>query len=337
MKIDGNVTNSPNAKDTILQSSNSKNDNTKTDNTKGNESSVNDNGTIFAGNLNLGTDIENKRKQAQSIAMNLIEKAFAGDNAVDDEINSRKEHIDDLYKENSEAQDMINNISKEQEVVRKGYGIDENSQEEQDLELLRKERDSLLDSTVMLSDDEQARLKDIHEQGPTEYQKTMLEMDSNKSTYKKTIYDNKKLIVEENSVIRGIHLERLKTHTMVDANKQADKVMEAANKEIVGMLIEDSKDSIDDKFEEEQKEAEEKKEAEEELEERIEAAKAESEKTKKEDDQDEMYKLGDILNDVTNKKQNSNLPDVKKSLTLIVNELKLTADDLKGAVVDEDI
>lgn len=40
---------------------------------------------------------------------------------------------------------------------------------------------------------------------------------------------------------------------MTDAQKNSDKVLEASNKEIIGMLIEDSKESIDKKFEDEEK------------------------------------------------------------------------------------
>lgn len=112
---------------------------------------------------------------------------------------------------------------------------------------------------------------------------------------------------------------------------------ESANKDIIGMMIEDVKENIDDKFEENQEKAKKKEEEKEKLEEKIEAAKAESEKTKDNDNQDEMYKLNDTLNEIISKKQNSTIPDIKKSLEQIIGELKLTSEDLKGSVVDEDI
>lgn len=112
---------------------------------------------------------------------------------------------------------------------------------------------------------------------------------------------------------------------------------ESANKDIIGMMIEDVKENIDDKFEENQEKAEKKEEEKEKLEEKIEAAKAESEKTKDNDNQDEMYKLNDTLNEIISKNQNSTIPDIKKSLEQIIGELKLTSEDLKGSVVNEDI
>lgn len=197
---------------------------------------------------------------------------------------------------------MIDSINEQRKIIKEGYGITDDSK-----------------------------------QGPASYQKEMLELDKNESVYKQTIEDNNKSIVSENAIISGIHLERLKTHDMVDASKQADKIIESANKDIIGMMIEDVKENIDDKFEENQEKAEKKEEEKEKLEEKIEAAKAESEKTKDNDNQDEMYKLNDTLNEIISKKQNSTIPDIKKSLEQIIGELKLTSEDLKGSVVDEDI
>ena len=64
--------------------------------------------------------------------------------------------------------------------------------------------------------------------------------------------------------------------------------------------------------------------------------KAEKSKNKqKKDDLDEMYEIGSSLDDIKKNENSDNIPDIKKSLTQIVNELKLTAEDLKGAVVDD--
>ena len=182
---------------------------------------------------------------------------------------------------------------------------------------------------ITLSDEEQERLAYLHERGLTDYQKEMLNLEANKGIYKKEIKDCTKEIISENAIVRGIHIERLKSHDMTDAQKNSDKVLEASNKEIIGMLIEDSKESIDKKFEDEEKK----------LEQRIEAAKTERNKKAdyKDDDLEEMYKLDSTLDNVVNSQQDSTMDDVKKSLTQVVNELNLTADDLKGAVIDKDV
>ena len=50
-----------------------------------------------------------------------------------------------------------------------------------------------------------------------------------------------------------------------------------------------------------------------------------------------MYELDNILEEVKKKDPQDTTPDVKKSLNQIVNELKLTVDDVKGAAVDEQL
>ncbi len=338
MKIDRNT--STIVSDTTNQNNvNKKKDTTANTSDTKDTASARDNGSIFAGDLNLGSDIDNKRREAQNIALNILENAFKSDKKIDDEIESRNNHVKELNDQINEANDMINNINKEMDIIKKGYNIDDASEEQADYKLLLKEKNSLSNSEITLSDEEQERLAYLHERGLTDYQKEMLNLEANKGIYKKEIKDCTKEIISENAIVRGIHIERLKSHDMTDAQKNSDKVLEASNKEIIGMLIEDSKESIDKKFEDEEKKAEDKKEAEKELEQRIEAAKTErNEKADyKDDDLEEMYKLDSTLDNVVNSQQDSTMDDVKKSLTQVINELNLTADDLKGAVIDKDV
>lgn len=58
-------------------------------------------------------------------------------------------------------------------------------------------------------------------------------------------------------MIRQTKIERLKSNSMGAAFEQADAVMGAASDEIMGMLIAEGKDHIDEKQEEEKKTAEE--------------------------------------------------------------------------------
>ena len=52
-----------------------------------------------------------------------------------------------------------------------------------------------------------------------------------------------------NRTIGAIQLERLKHQEMVKAQKKADEVMEAANDEIFGMLVDEAKDHVDEDLE----------------------------------------------------------------------------------------
>lgn len=294
--------------------------------------------SINASTLNLADDpIEKKRKQAQSMALSLVSNVFSDEQKIDKDLKERQEHINNLIKENEEYSNILKDVNEQKNVLKEQYNITDDSQEQQDLELLRKEKNSMkYPGIIKLSDEEKNQLESIHTNGLTDYQKSMLQLDEAEKEYKGKIIENQKSIIEENAVISGVQIERLKSHDMVDAGKQSKQIVTAANKEIIGMLYEDVKEKQDKKLEEQQKAADKKKEEKEALEKRIEAAKPDKEKyAAKFSDLDDMYKLGDSLGSV--RKQNaasSTMQDIKKSLSQVISELKLTAEDLKGAVVD---
>ena len=60
----------------------------------------------------------------------------------------------------------------------------------------------------------------------------------------------------ENAIIRGVKLERLKSAPMVKAQNEADAILDAASKEVIGMIMEEAKDTMDEKSKEEQEKAE---------------------------------------------------------------------------------
>lgn len=76
-------------------------------------------------------------------------------------------------------------------------------------------------------------------------------------SYVNELADARNEIQTENAVIRQTKIERLKSNSMGAAFEQADAVMGAASDEIMGMLIAEGKDHIDEKQEEEKKTAEE--------------------------------------------------------------------------------
>lgn len=288
-------------------------------------------GSVFAGNLNLGNDTEEKKKKAQSMAMDLMKDVFENDLKTDSEIQSRDDNIRKLYDENQEAQDMISNIEAERAITKEGYGIMDESQEEKDLNLLRKERDSKTDISIILTDEEKTELERIHNNGITAYQKQMLDMDDSELELKNRIEDNKKQIFEDSAVIKDIKINRLKTHEMVDARKQGDKIIASANKEIMGDIVQTGLEKADENMEE----IEETKEKYEEIQEKYEEYL--DNKKEKEEEMEDMYELSQEYTKVRTDKQASTLPDTKKSINQIINELSLTIDDIKGAVVDTDV
>ena len=125
-----------------------------------------------------------------------------------------------------------------------------------------------------------------------------------------------------------MRIEQLKSNPMVEAEKQSEEILEAANKAIYGDLINEGKKHIEEKMEEAKEKAEKLAEKKEEEEERLE---------KKEEREE---KLEDAQNKETIETLNSyNDPDsqIKKELDEILDELKLIQEDLKGVKVDSNI
>lgn len=300
--------------------------------------------TVFAGDLNMPKDpIVKKREEAQKKAMKVVGDAFTNEKKIDDDLQERRDRISKLGETMGNAQNEINKFEERKLELKESYGIEDDSEEQMDLELLEKERDDKKNFTFTLSEEEMAHLKEIHKAGETEYQTRCLELDKYADASREEIKKAKKGIIEENAVIRGIKLERLKKSPMLEATEEAEDIMDAASAEIMGMLVEETKDYIDDKKEEEQEKAEEKAEEEEQQEEQLEAIKEKREEIEKLADPEKKESSD---NDGSKTEINNEMPtenilkmdqaknDIKIEIENIVDKMKLVAEDIKGAVVD---
>ena len=195
------------------------------------------------------------------------------------------------------------------------------------------------DSTTTLTEEDKNRLTEIDAMAKTEYQQRALDIDASGATYRKVIEDNQNAIKNEVQTITAIKLGRLKSHAIVDANKTADSIIDAADGEIMGMLIKEAKDHIDTKQEEAQKEADEKAKEEEKQTKELDAAKAE--KIAVEAVINNKAKASDSKENATTEKpikqiieQDSVEQEVLKKIQDIVDKAKMTEEDIKGAIVD---
>ena len=289
-------------------------------------------GTIFAGNMNQALDpIAQKRQEARKKAMKVVGDAFDGEQKIDNDMEARRNHIDQLRDTMHTAQQAINQIDKEKDQLRESRGIALDSQEQKDLELLEKERDSFKASSgVTLTEDDQKRLKEIYADGLTEYQKQALEMDSYKSPYQKEINEAYAKVLEESAVIRGVRLERLKSSPMLDATKEADSIIEAADDEIMGMLIKEGKEHIDELHKEEEEKAKKKAEEEEKKEEQLEEIREDKKEQQERVEKNKTEALTEQVLDLDEVQT-----DVKAEVEDIVDKMNLVIEDIKGSVVDE--
>lgn len=292
--------------------------------------------TIFAGDLGFNQDSILFRKQmAQKKALKVVGDAWANEQKIEEDFKSRREHMKQLNQEYAEAQKQVKEITDQKEHLKEVYFVKEDSQEQQDLELLRKRRDLLesnQDLEENLTEEELDCLGKIDEKGMTEYQKRSLELDSVEKDFRLKVKQKENELYAEDATLRSMRLERLKYAPMLKAQQQADEIEKAASEEAVNMLIDEAKDHIDEEQEERKEEAEEIKEEKEEQEEVIEQRRedrAESEKRAEELAESipmqEMLQLGQVKT------------EVQKEIQNIVDKMKLVEEDIKGSLIDESL
>ena len=296
--------------------------NTRT-NRKSEQSKKNNDKNIYAGNLNMPDDsIARRRKEAMKDAMKIIGDSFNNELKIDGDIERRHNVIEDMRNEIDKNQKEIAGIDANKTEFKKTYGITSDSQEQLDLELLEKRRDMRKDPKLKLSEEERQRLEIIDKEGMTEYQKISLELDTLKEPFQKIIAESQQTIMNEVNTINAINLERVKTHSMVDANVAADKILDAASGEIMGMLIDETKDQIDKNMEEQKKAAEEK-------------AAAEKEEVKKQEEKVNSSNQNDTTKQILD--LNEIKKDVQKEVQDIIDKMKLLPEDIIGAAVDTSV
>ena len=272
-----------------------------------------------------------KKEEAKKKAMKIVGDAFANERKMDDELGARRERIKALQEEKGYASGEIKRIEDKRVALRDDYAIEEDSQEEKDLKLLEKEvRSRFPGSGVQLSKDEMDAIQKIKKNGLTEYQQRSLEMLSHEAPYVDKVYEADKEIKLENQIVRETKLERLKSHTMEDAQKQAEEVLEAASEEAIGMLVDEAKEHIDEEAEEREEKAEAEKEKQEEIEARIDAAK-EKKKENEELTEDILEKVQEVSIGA------SDVSAAQQEIKDMMSKMKLIEEDIKGAAVDQNI
>ena len=168
------------------------------------------------------------------------------------------------------------------------------------------------------------------EQGYNENSNEVRQLSEGLKEYSKQAMDTENELTAENAVIRQTKIERLKSNPMGEARDQADAVMDAANDEIMGLLIAEGRDYIDEKQEEEKKKAEAAQEKKQELEEKLEARK---------EDRKEQEKLTENIVEASQRLSGGtdSVAQAQQEIRDMMNRLKLVEDDVKGATVNQSI
>ena len=240
--------------------------------------------SISAGNLNDMTDrefnISQKRKIARKQAMKLISDAWDKDNKAAQGIKDMESEKADIANINADLKSKLKDIDKSQKDLQELYGVHSESQEQKDLELLKKYQDNRNGvSNDKFSKEEIDRLKELQNEPLTEYQKKALMINSSKDVIRSQIDQNALKAMNKTMSINNAKLEQLKSQDMLKAGDAADSIIEAADKDIFGMLVNEGKQNIDDNMKEQQEEAK----------------KAEEEKEKKQEQIDEAGMTAECL------------------------------------------
>lgn len=308
--------------------------------------------SFFAGNTKLADDpIAQKRKEAQEKAWKVVKQAWESDKAVDRNVQARKDHYAEMETLRAESVKELSGIREAEAALKEACGVSEDSEEQQDLELLKKRQDILGRVTnEKLSQEEMARLAEIDKKGLTEYQKRALELNDVAGTLRKEINEYNRQMEDDVSDIKRIAIERLKSNPMVEAEKAAEDIKEAYNDEIIGMLMQESKEHIEEKLEEAEEAAKEKAEEKEKEEEQledirelkalqeavIEGTKEAIERAEAKRRQNEASDI-ELTDMIELAKPQQQTDEVKQSLNEIKNSMNLLEADLKGIKVDEEV
>lgn len=308
-------------------------------------------GNIDGGKLNLSADpVALRRKQAQAQAWNVVKNAWDNDKDVDGQIQKRKDHYSQMEKLHDEAYSGLRDVNDDKQVLRELYGVEKDGQEQKDLELLQREKEKNAGLGGDFSEEEEERLSELHSGTLTEYQQRALELHDRAINFKKQMQDAENEMKADTAAVRSIEREKRKHNPMLEAQQAADEIMDAANTEIKGMLLQEAVDHIDEEAEKAEERAEEATEEKEEREEQrdeialkraiqkamIEGTKEAVEEVraaqrKSEAPDMDTSELTDIV------KGDSQAEDVGQSLEEIKNSMNLVEADLKGIKVDEGV
>lgn len=287
--------------------------------------------TIYAGATNIAQhqdDLADKQVKAQKKAMKLKLDQFSMDNKIDDTIDNFGKKQTEFTSEALLYQKEIDHTRELAKELKESYGIDDDSDEQKNLELLERS----LDPNTVLSNEEEKQLESM---GPlTDYQKSALRLYATEQVWTGRYNEAKNNATSAGQTIDAIKLETLKSHPMTDAQKEAEKILESTSKELIGTLTQEAKNSMDKEMEDMKKDAEKKAEEKKEKEEQIEKQKENAEAANGDVQNDSKVK-----NDSTDQIQEA-AKDADKIITDIknfINKNNVLDEDAKGLLVDSQL
>lgn len=299
---------------------------------------VSDKGTVYAGDLQFAQSTNNavndKKQSAQKQAMKLIRDAWDSDNKAVSQRDQIAQQKEEKRKEVRECNEELKQIRESKEIARQSYGVDSDSQEQKDLELLEKYQDYQKGvQTDDFSKEEIDRLKELQNTPLTDYQTKALQLNAQKDVILNKKDRAQRKVTALTEAAADARLDQLKSQDMQKAQDAADELLDASDKDAFGMLIQDAVDHIDEKQEEEKEKAEEAQEKRDEQQEKIDEKKEEKQQQEKmiEGSVEADRLEADVTVDQTG---TSKLEEAQQHIQTILKKNNLVNEDLKGIKID---
>lgn len=293
---------------------------------------------INASDLNLklykDNQIDSKRLRARKQAMKLISDAWKSADKTDKGIEDIKNDKLNKLEEITDYKNKISDLEKEKEAYRVQYGVDKDSQEQKDLELLEKYQNNKYGSAYdSFSEEEQKRLKELQNTPLTEYQEKALRLNASQIHYNSEIEQKQLKIACDTASIALAEIDRDKSQEMLKAKDSADQIVAAVEGEITNLLVSEGKDNIDNQVEENKEKADEAEKKQEELQEKIDQTRKDREEQRKMiEGEAEADKLD--MNNSVKGNDVDHVTEAQKQIVKIMQENKLLNDDIKGIDID---
>lgn len=270
--------------------------------------------------------IVQRRKLARKMAFRVVADAFDNEMKIDERLRAIKENIqkisDEIGENNREIAESYETLKKLQEELH----VDPDSEEHRKLMgygpgIARGDR-----RTDNANNKDPLSKEEYH--NLTEYQCKGLY-----SAYK--IADRLRKNADLQDELTGnvmiyeqVRIEREKSNNMLDAQNEAETIMDASVKEAIALLYKDGVDRIDEKEKERKEEAKE-------------AAEKKIEEKKKEEKMEKLQLITEEISKKTVISDTTSLDEaqeaVNSEITNILNKFILVPNDIKGSVVDDQV
>ena len=184
--------------------------------------------TLSAGNITgrgsqLESRIQQKRDQARKQAMKLINDAWDADKKAADGIDALNKDKQNQLNRLSEYKQSLKEADEREKQLQEEYNIDPDSQEQKDLELLKKYQNYSNGSDYAdFSKEEVERLKELQNTPRTEYQDKALMLNGYRGEVRNQISMAEYKLMAISESVHDSKIDRLKSQDMLKADDSAD-------------------------------------------------------------------------------------------------------------------